>query len=230
MRRTIERVLKCVDRREVGRRCTTHYIDIAIRIDGDATTLIPGTAPEKCGVHQRLAGRRELDDEGITRPLQARLKSVARWEINRRRSPCDIGAASSIRGQPPGEVKLVASEVGRIAQDRINDEWFLHVIRTHLETYLVVVEEDKPPGDFAPLSLDPLVNVRPVQAQFSLLGMDHQVAARAQLDSLRPLVPQANLLRVRARLDNEVVLQLALVCGVIHQVNPRYTSAKRTFL
>jgi hypothetical protein len=112
----------------------------------------------------------------------------------------------------------MATQEGRVDEDRVNDQGPSVVIASDSETNLSWATDDIRPDDRLPAAFDLLVHKRTPLTQQARRCSDEEITSRVDVQPLRAFESQTYLLIPGTWLDEQVVFELTLT-AVVHNID-----------
>ena len=136
-------------RREVGGHRVPCDVDVAERVERDRAgrlrrVVLGAAAAEIRREEDGRAGRIELGDErvgGGGRADLGRLMRVRRREVRRRGDAGQVDVAVRVDGDGAYLIVVVAAEVRRVGEDRVDDQRLLAIVVTERDGHLLAAEQ-----------------------------------------------------------------------------------------
>jgi hypothetical protein len=191
--------------------------DLARREDGHGLTVVALGAAEVRRVDE-LAGRGQLRQEGVVGA--ALVRAAGARKIGRVGLACEIDVALRVDGDVLDLVEVgrraAAAEVARVGDHGVDDQRQVAAVASDGEPVRTAAVELEARPYIDPPPADDLVGDRRVLAQHAGAGADPQRAVARDAQLVDPAVAHTHAPDIRARPDDEVLLEPAVVHAQPH--------------
>ena len=199
--------------REIGGGGSARHISIAAAIDRDTNRIIHTASAEVGDVNQSVRALRGIN-LGHVNVLRAVERGLVYAGDGRKIGGCGRSGQVDVAGAVDGDLAEMliagATEVGRVGQDGIDNQFAGMIVRANGESGAVAGVQHEAAFDRLLAAIDLLIDAGCVEANGATLSFDYQRPG-AQLKAVGAIEFELGLGRVGPRCDLEIVFQPALV-------------------
>ena len=204
-------------------------VGIAAGIHSDAVCFVRTGPADKGGINKLSSRGIQLENKRVRRStLVFGLSRRLHLKVTGGCSAGNIDGALRVHGNSVGDLRARPAEKCRVHQLRIDDERLRLVIRTNPESDAISADQVSRINSLL-MTIDLLVHAR-----FSLyerigIGCQNEIAGRIHRRAAHSRKPDADVIGIRSRFDDEIVLEEPRVPVILH-INARVDFGISDFL